>query len=163
MDDSFSLTSPEPKDTRFTLFKDYIFRMFRWAWDCDPRWGPMEARQLKSLLEENPTMTDRDFALALKNIAQSDDIPARQRPGYWLPRLDEYVVHSHDRFRRDPSAQSGQTFAERDSNNTIQAAQRVLANLECHGANVHTLREAPERRENGPTAQRPRALPGNCD
>ena len=63
---TFALTPPEPKDTRFSAFKDYIFRMFRWAWDCDPRWGPMEARQLKSLLEENPTMTDRDFALALK-------------------------------------------------------------------------------------------------
>jgi len=160
---TFALTPPEYKDTRFIIFKDYIFRMFRWAWDCDPRWGPMEARQLKSLLEENPTMTDKEFALALKNIAQSDDIPARQRPGYWLPRLDEYVVHQHDRFRRDPNAKSGETFAERDATNTRQAARRILENLERANGNVAALGQAPERRENGTTPRRLDALPSPGD
>jgi hypothetical protein len=159
----FSLTCPEPKDTRFIVFKDYIFRMFHWVWDCDPRWGPMEARQLKSLLEENPNMTDRDFALALKNIAQSDDIPARQRPGYWLPRLDEYIVHNHDRFRRDPNAKSGETFDERDATNTAQAARRILENLSRNNGNGAALGQVNERRANGTVTQRSRALPSGSD
>lgn len=157
---TFQLTPPEFRDTRFILFKDYIFRMFHWAWDCDPRWGPMEARQLKSLLEENPTMTDRDFALALKNIAKSDDIPARQRPGYWLSRLDEYVVHNHDRFRRDPNAKSGETFAERDATSTAQAARRILENLSRNDGNVESNRKTLQRGTNGSVTPRPRGLPG---
>ena len=160
---TFTLTPPEYKDIRFLLFKSYIFRMFHWKWQCEPRWGPMEAKQLKSLLIENPKLTEREFALGLKNIAESDDIPDRQRPGYWLPKLDSYIVHNHNVYGRNPDAKTGETFAERDANSTRAAAGRVLANLERNGQNGVALTQANERRLPKSTTFRPRALPSAGD
>ena len=157
---TFALTPPEYKDMRFLAFKALIFRMFQWKWQCDPRWGPMDAKQLSSLLVENPKLTDREFALGLKNLAESDDVPARQRPGYWLPKFDAYLVHNHNVYGRDPNAKTGETFAERDAAGTSSAIERIRQNLARAGNNGHTLGEAPERRENQSVVGRHKQLPG---
>lgn len=99
------LTPTDDYETRFTPFREMIFRAFRWKWSCEPRWGGMESNQLSRLLAEMPALELKEFALALKNIVQSDDIPERQRPGYWLPKLDSYLVHTHNTFGRNPNAE----------------------------------------------------------
>jgi len=70
--------------------------------------GGMEARNLWNLLQEMPELTEKDFCLALKNLVNSADIPAMQRPGYWLPKLDSYLVHHHNTFGRTLMPQSKQ-------------------------------------------------------
>lgn len=100
------LSAPELKDTRFTVFQSWIFRAVRWKWGSDPRWGAMEAKQLWNLLQEMPQLSEKDLCLALRNLLNSSDIPAMQRPGYWLPRLESYMVHEHNTFGRNPNANS---------------------------------------------------------
>jgi hypothetical protein len=119
---------PPQKDYRFTKFREWIDRAYIWKWNAKPRWGGMEARNLWNLLQEMPELTEKDFCLALKNLVNSADIPAMQRPGYWLPKLDSYLVHHHNTFGRNPDAtiETAQTQRER---RTDSAFERVRTNL----------------------------------
>jgi hypothetical protein len=104
----FLLTSGEPTESRFTLFRRRIFGAYQQKWGSDPRWGGMEQNQLARLLKEMPKLTLEEFALAVQNALASDDIPEQQRPGLWLPRLESYLKHAHDRFSRKPNGKGQQ-------------------------------------------------------
>src|SRR5882724_10906788 len=123
--ESFSLTPPEffTNDARFSAFKELIFRMFNWKWHCDPRWGPMEANQLSRLLGEMPDLETGEFAVALRNVAHSEDIPERQRPGFWLPKIDGYIVHHHNTFGRNPHAQIESASSQRARRSSAALAE----------------------------------------
>src|ERR1700690_2448216 len=153
----FSLTPPEPNETRFTPFREMIFRCFRWKWRVEPRWGGMESRNLSLLLAEMPDLTLQEFAVALKHLVESDDIPACQRPGYWLPKLDSYLVHPHNTFGRNPDAQidNAKTQGTRRSD---AAFERVRSNrLAAEGAPSDIPLEA------GVNRRRNRALASGLD
>lgn len=129
-DQVFSLTSPQfsDRETRFTVYKNWIFRAVRWKWGCDPRWGGQEANQLWRLLQEMPQLGEKEFCLALKNILNSDDIPQMQRPGYWLPRLESYIVHPHNAYGRNPDATIPTAHIQRTQRSS-NAIERVRENL----------------------------------
>jgi hypothetical protein len=154
----FSLTSPEPKDNRFQVFKLLIEQMFMWRWHVMPRWGAPEADQLKRFIKENSTLTDLEVKRALYNLSQSSDIPEMQRPSRWLPRLESYVVHNHNVYGRNPDAKTGETFAERDSASTSAAAERIKQNLRRPSEHVPAPTPSNEPRVDGSVPTRHRQL-----
>jgi hypothetical protein len=140
--EEFTLTPPPLKDTRFTKFREWIEKAVMWKWQAAPRWGAMEGKQLSLLLGEMPDLTERDFCLALKNLLNSDDIPAMQRPGFWLPRLESYIVHPHDRFSRNPEAIHDTAQSQRQRRN-LAAFEQVRKN---HGLVENPTGNLPPKR-----------------
>lgn len=124
--DDFELTPVPDKDDRFTKFRTWIFRAYLYYWQCEPRWGGMEARNLMTFLQENPKVTEQEFCFGLKNLCTSSDVPQRQRPGYWLPKFDAYLNHSHDRFGVNPDAEI-KTARSENQRRTAEAFERVRA------------------------------------
>jgi hypothetical protein len=127
----FTLTAPDPtppKDTRFAAFKEWIERAYQWKWNAMPRWGGMEAKNLWTLLQEMPDLKEKQFCIALKNLLNSHDIPAMQRPGYWLPKIDSYLVHHHNTFGRNPNVTIENSQTQR-TRRTDSAIERVRENL----------------------------------
>lgn len=118
--EQFVLTPFDGNSSRHSLFKEMIFRAVKWKWGMEPRWGAIEGKNLDRFLAEMPQVTEREFAIALKHLLESDDVPAMQRPGYWLPRLESYIIHSHNCFgkRRDAGSKAA---------NSKNAAERFLA------------------------------------
>ncbi len=120
----FSLTPPEPKDIRFTLFRDVVASFYRWKWGMDCPWDGSEARQLKTLLGSSPTLDIQTFRMWLYNYGCSDDITPGERPRSFLPRMHDYSITPLDRFRRDPNA-AIQTAKTQGARRSRAAFERV--------------------------------------
>jgi hypothetical protein len=161
---------PPQKDDRFTKFREWIDRAYIWKWNAKPRWGGMEARNLWNLLQEMPELTEKDFCLALKNLVNSADIPAMQRPGYWLPKLDSYIVHHHNTFGRNPNAPT-ETFANRDERSLATEFEKARALRSGAGTNRLSPRQVgptlgpggDDGRSNQSVARRPGCVSGGGD
>jgi hypothetical protein len=121
----FELTPPPMKDERFMKFREWIFRAVNWKWNANPRWGGAEAKNLSSLLAEMPELTEREFCLALKNLLNSDDVPAMQRPAYWLPKIESYIIHAHNTFGRNPDAAITTAQTQRARRNSAAIEQAI--------------------------------------
>lgn len=157
------LTSPDGFNSKHARFRDWIFRAFRWRFECDPRWGPADAKQLDNLLKENPSITEKEFCLALKNILQSDDVPERQSPRFWLPRLESYVNHSHNTFGRKPNAQIDTAQTQRKTRNQLAFEQARKSRQVAGGNDRNLALEGTVGRRNTTLASGLRALSDGSD
>lgn len=144
--------------TRFQEFKVRIFAFYTWRWNQECPWDGGESNQLSRLLKCCPKLEVTEFSRWLFNYGRSDDISPGERPRKFLPRIHDYSITRLDRFRRDPHARTGETFAERDSTNTAEAARRILENLGRNGSHVVPDRKAVLRGENETTPRRPERL-----
>src|SRR5258708_3378860 len=84
------LSAPEPKDNRFSIFKERVQAFYRWRWNQDCPWNGGEASQLFDLLSSCPTLDVNTFSRWLVNYGNSDDIKPGERPRSFLPRIHNY-------------------------------------------------------------------------
>lgn len=118
----------ELKDLRFMPFKERIFAFYTWRWKQECPWDGSEAGNLARLLKACPKLDVDSFSRWLYNYGISQDIPPGERPRKFLPRIHDYSITPLDRFRRDPNAENGKTFAARDEAATDTARERAREN-----------------------------------
>src|ERR1035441_9108548 len=131
-------------DPRFTPFRERIVAFYTWRWNQECPWDGSESGNLARLLKACPKLDVNTFSRWLYNYGMSDDISPGERPRKFLPRIHDYSVTHLDRFRRDPNAKSGETFADRDATNTIAASRRIREDLRRAGQNVPALTQTDE-------------------
>lgn len=151
--DDLVLSAPDPKDTRFSLFRQRIEAFFRWRWNQDTPWGPAEANQLARLLRECPTLDIGTFSTWLRNYGFSQDITPGQRPCKFLSHIHDYSVTPLDRFRRSQDA-IPTTSAECNERAVDAAFERARASRCGPPANGNPARQSIDGARHQPVARR---------
>ena len=122
----FSLTAPEPIETRFKPFKAIIeteYKKHGWLL----RWGAQDGDQLSRLLKEMPDLTELVFHRAVKNMTESGDVPKGQRPSNWLPKIESYIVEAHNSFGKNHSdVEWDMTAKERIQHDQLRRSQGLI-------------------------------------
>lgn len=133
------LSSPssteDGKITRFTEFKDWIFRFYNYQYERDPLWDASDAKQLSALLASAPKLDGNTFALWLKNYGESTDHGPGERPRSFLPRISNYSVTSLNQYGRSVDVQDEKGRGVSEHNSAVIAKVFGGAN----GANGKTL------------------------
>ena len=122
---------PHDADPRHAPIRNLIQELHLKQFGVKCAWDGSEGKALDSLLGSNPTWTENQIALMVRNRFSSEGVNSA-RPRRWLPNLSDYAAGPLDRYgklgRRDGNVTNR---AEREEQQTHQAianaARRFVA------------------------------------
>ena len=107
---------PEPMDPRHVPTRELVQELHLQKFKIKPQWDGSEGKVLDRLLQANPSWSQIDIDLMVRNHFASEGITSA-RPRSWLPRLGDYAGGPLDRYgkvRKPTNGELADCFEQRD-------------------------------------------------
>jgi len=92
-------------DARSKPFVEIYVAFHKWLSGDDHGWGPSHGKQLKTFLQENPDVSEKDFRRWLYNYGASEEINPAEKAREVLPKLHKYKFCPLDKFGKPKQQQ----------------------------------------------------------
>jgi hypothetical protein len=104
---------PELTDPRHVPTRKLVQELHLQKFKIKPQWDGSEGKVLDRLLQANPSWSQIDIDLMVRNHSASEGIPSA-RPRSWLPRLGDYAGGPLDRYGKVRKCELADCFEQKD-------------------------------------------------